>query len=215
VGTASSSAVVLAAQLHATDGTRRGDEGAVRLLKVAAQAFGSGHPGALAGAASATADGAVVLDMAIGAAVMDAMLALAAALRPHRPTFCGCIVRRTTATGAPRAAAAERAVARLADTDVRGPRALVLVPDEDAVLGALLDLILDSHDRMTDRQRQVVALVRDSGSQQAVARHLNVSRQAVNQSLAAAGWPRLSRAESVARARLARAAGENPEDQAA
>ena len=67
---------------------------------------------------------------------------------------------------------------------------------------------------MTDRQRQVVALVRESGSQQAVAQHLNVSRQAVNQSLTSAGWQHLLRAESVARARLARAAGEVLEEPA-
>lgn len=213
MGTASPSTVVLAAQLHATDGRRRDDDQALHLLKGAALAFGAGRPGALAGAPSATADGALVLHLALGSALLDALLAFGISLRPHRPTFCGTIAQRTS--DIQRGAAAERVVARLADTDTRGPRALMLIPEEDPVLGGLLDLILEAHDGMTGRQSQVVALVRDSGSQQAVARHLNVSRQAVNQSLTAAGWPHLSRAESVARARLARAAGEIMEEHAA
>jgi hypothetical protein len=212
VGAASPSTVVLAAQLHATDGRRRGDDEALRLLKGAVQVFGAGHPDALAGASSATVDGALVLHLALGSGLLDALLALGTSLRPHRPTFCGAVAQR--ASGIQRDATVERVVARLADTDTRGPRALMLIPEEDAVLGALLDLILEAHDGMTDRQRQVVALVRDSGSQQAVARHLNVSRQAVNQSLTAAGWPHLFRAESAARARLARAAGEILEEDA-
>jgi hypothetical protein len=212
VATASPSTVVLAAQLHTTDGRRRGDDEALRLLRGAAQAFASGHPETLTGAPSAAAEGVIVLHPAAGSALLDALLALAASLRPHRPTFCGTIARRTPDIG--RSAAVERAVARLADTDARGPRALMLIPDVDSVLGALLDLVLEAHDGMTERQRQVVALVRESGSQQAVAQHLNVSRQAVNQSLTSAGWQHILRAESVARARLARAAGEVLEEQA-
>lgn len=210
MGTASPSTVILAARLHAIDGRWRGDDEALRILRGAAQAYGSDRPGALVGATPAVVDGALVLHLSGPSALLDALLALGASLGPHRPTFCGAIAQR--APGMRRDAAVDRAVAGLARTDTRAPRALVLIPEEDPVLGALLDLILSAHAAMTDRQRQVVALVRESGSQQAVARHLNVSRQAVNQSLAAAGWPRLSRAESVARARLALAAGETPED---
>jgi hypothetical protein len=212
VGTASPSTVVLAAQLHATDGRRRDDDEALRLLRCAARAFDAGYAGTPARASSVMAGGALVLHPASGAALLDALLELGASLRPHRPTFCGAIAQRTS--GVRWDAAVERAVARLADTDTRGPRTVVLIPEEDLVLGALLDLVLEAHDGMTDRQRQVVALVRDSGSQQAVALHLNVSRQAVNQSLTAAGWPHLFQAESVARARLAAAAGEVLEKEA-
>jgi len=210
VGTASLSAVALAARLHSTDGGRRDDDDALRLLVGATQAFGAAHPDTLLASSHAPGDGALVLRLRRGSALPDAMLALAASLRPHRPTFCAAIVRH--ATDARQGVAAERAVLGLARTDARGPRAIMLVPDEDDVLSSLLDLILEAHDGMTDRQRQVVALVRGSGSQQAVARHLNVSRQAVNQSLAAAGWPHISRAESAARASVALAAGETPED---
>lgn len=210
MGTASLSAVALAACLHATDGRRRDDDDALRLLVGAAQAFAADHPDTVVASSPAKAGGALVLRLRWGSAIPDAMLALAASLRPHRPTFCGAIVRH--ATDARQGVAVERAVLGLARTDARGPRALLLVPDEDDVLSSLLDLILEAHDGMTDRQRQVVALVRSSGSQQAVARHLNVSRQAVNQSLAAAGWPHIARAESAARARVALAAGETPED---
>lgn len=210
MGTASPSTVVLAARLHATDGRRRDDDDALRLLRGAAQAFGAGHPDTLLAPSTASADGALVLHLRRASALPDAMLALGASLRPHRPTFCGTVARHTI--DARQGTAAELAVHGLARTDARGPRALMLVPDEDLVLGCLLDLILEAHDGMTDRQRQVVALVRSSGSQQAVARHLNVSRQAVNQSLAAAGWLHISRAESAARARVALAAGETPED---
>ncbi len=209
MGTASLSTVALAARLHSTDGRRRDDEDALRLLAGAAQAFGAGHPDTLLASSRAPGDGALVLRLRRGSALPDAMLALAASLRPHRPTFCGAIARH--GTDARQGVAVERAVLGLARTDARGPRAFMLVPDEDDVLSSLLDLILEAHDGMTDRQRQVVALVRSSGSQQAVARHLNVSRQAVNQSLAAAGWPHISRAESAARARVALAAGETPE----
>jgi len=197
--------------LHATDGRRRDDDEALRLLRGAAQAFGAGHPDTLLAPSTASTDGALVLHLRRGWALPDAMLAIGASLRPYRPTFCGTVVRHTTDArqGVDAHALALRGLTR---TDARGPRALMLVPDEDPVLGSLLDLILEAHDGMTDRQRQVVALVRSSGSQQAVARHLNVSRQAVNQSLAAAGWLHIVRAESAARARVALAAGETLED---
>jgi DNA-binding phage protein len=147
-----------------------------------------------------------VVQLASPEAIVDAVLALSASLRPHRPTFCGVVAERTRGDDAGLivpAAAADRAVAGLAATDPRGPRTALFVPGEDAALGALIDLLLTAHDSMTTRQRQVVGLVRESDSQQAVARHLGVSRQAVNQSLASAGWPMLAHAEGVARARLA------------
>jgi FixJ family two-component response regulator len=66
----------------------------------------------------------------------------------------------------------------------------------------MIDLILEAYDGMTERQRQVIALVRESGTQQKVAQHLGVSRQAVNQSLAAARWPHLRRAEEAVVGRI-------------
>jgi len=205
VGTARG-AVVLATQLHSPDGRRRNDEEAARLLRAAALALGARAPWAVAGASSLSPASSLLLPLTSPETLLDAMLALASSLRAHRPTFCGVIAEPAAGGDAgllAQAAAADRAVAGLASTDPRGPRALLLAPEEDASLGALVDLILTAHDAMTTRQRQVVALVRESRSQQAVAKHLGVSRQAVNQSLAAAAWPILSHAEGVARERLA------------
>jgi DNA-binding phage protein len=199
------SAVALATELHSPDGNRRGDEEAARLLRAAALAFGARAPWAVAGASSLTAASVLVLPLTSPETLLDAVLALAASLRAHRPTFCGSVAESARGDDAgllAQTAAADRAVAGLSSTDARGPRAVMLAPEEDATLGALVDLILTAHDAMTARQRQVVALVRESRSQQAVAKHLGVSRQAVNQSLASAGWPILSHAEGVARERL-------------
>ncbi len=55
---------------------------------------------------------------------------------------------------------------------------------------------------MTERQRLTISLIKKSDTQQQVATHLDVSRQAVNQSLAAAGWPHLQRAEEAVRDHL-------------
>ncbi|MBM3307055.1 MAG: hypothetical protein FJY74_01855 [Candidatus Eisenbacteria bacterium] len=214
--TLTAAAISLATRLHAPDGGRRADDEAARELKGAARAFALRWPGALSGAPTVTSDGALALQMTSAAALVDAMLSLAASLRDDRPTFCGAVVRLQRPAEAvemrlvAQSDAFERALAGLPESDPRGPRVVMLLPDPDPVLGALLDLLLSAHDEMTARQRQVVSLVRESETQQAVARHLNVSRQAVNQSLAAAGWPLLLHAESVVRARLERAAGKTP-----
>ena len=63
-------------------------------------------------------------------------------------------------------------------------------------------MVLASYDAMTERQRQIISLIKESETQQQVATHLDVSRQAVNQSLAAAGWPHLKRAENAVREHL-------------
>jgi DNA-directed RNA polymerase specialized sigma subunit len=63
-------------------------------------------------------------------------------------------------------------------------------------------MVLTSYDAMTERQRQIISLIKESDTQQEVATHLDISRQAVNQSLTAAGWPHLKRAEDAIRQHL-------------
>ncbi len=90
-------------------------------------------------------------------------------------------------------------------------RAAALSPDDRSVLGALVGLLHAAYDGMTERQRQMISLIRSSDTQQQVARHLSVSRQAVNQSLAAAGWPHLRRAEEAVLVRFAAMSHSPPE----
>jgi DNA-binding phage protein len=98
----------------------------------------------------------------------------------------------------------------LPETDVRESRFLVAGGGRGELVGTLLDLILEAYDAMTQRQRQIVDLVKTSDTQQQVATHLGISRQAVNQSLTAAGWPHIERAETVVRSEF-RALWNHPE----
>jgi DNA-binding CsgD family transcriptional regulator len=203
------SLVALAARVHARDGTERGDADAKARLRAAGAALTAGAPELSAGPSDVTGDGVLVLALASPEAILQAILTVAEELRPEKTTFCAAILRARP--GAERDApesletavlamdrAAREAVAGVAGTDVRESRTRVLQPDPDPGLEALLDLILEAYDGMTERQRQVISLVRRSSTQQEVAKHLGVSRQAVNQSLAAARWPHLRRAEQAA-----------------
>ncbi len=160
MGTASPSTVVLAARLHATDGRRRDDDEALRLLMGAAQAFGAGHPDALlarvprgrsTGRSSSACAG-------VGPSRRDARARgfpeTHTAPRSAGPS-CGTRpdAGRTSPPSAPSSASPEPTPA--------APARSCSSPTRTLVLGSLLDLILEAHDGMTDRQRQVVALVRE------------------------------------------------------
>jgi hypothetical protein len=207
------SLVALAARVHARNGTERNDADARAILRAAGAALAATAPELVAGPSNVTDDGVLVLALASPEGILAAILSVAEELRPGKTTFCAAIVQgkpgaerdgpepiETTVLAVDRAAT--RAVAGVGCADVRDSRALVLAPDPDPTLGAMIDLMLEAYDGMTTRQRQVIALVRQSGTQQKVARHLGVSRQAVNQSLAAARWPHLRRAEEAVLGRI-------------
>jgi DNA-binding CsgD family transcriptional regulator len=99
-------------------------------------------------------------------------------------------------------AAASLALRDVEETDVREPRVSLLAPGHAPLLAALAGMVLASYDAMTERQRQIISLIKESDTQQEVATHLDISRQAVNQSLTAAGWPHLKRAEDAIRQHL-------------
>lgn len=207
------SLVALAARVHARNGTERNDADARALLRAAGASLTAAAPELVAGPSDITDDGVLVLALASPEGILAAILNVAEELRPEKTTFCAAIVQgrpgterdgpesiETTVLAIDRAAT--KAIAGVAGADVRDSRALVLAPDPDPTLGAMIDLILEAYDGMTERQRQVIALVRESGTQQKVACHLGVSRQAVNQSLAAARWPHLRRAEEAVLGRI-------------
>lgn len=209
----SSCAVVLAARLHARSGAARNDAEAVERLRAAAVAIGEETPGILAGPSDTTPDAVLVLPLSSPVAILGAVLAIADRLRPGKTTFSASIVPLDEASRAGseetvEAAllasdrAAKAAASGIGETDARESRVLVLAPGRDGVLDALLDLIVEAYDAMTERQRQIVSLVRNSDTQQQVAKHLSISRQAVNQSIMAAGWPHLRLAEEAAARRL-------------
>jgi hypothetical protein len=208
-----SCAVALAARLHATNGAPRGDDEAAARLRQAAAAIGQETPEILAGPSDTTADAVLVLSLSSPAAILSAILSIAEMLRPCKTTFAASVVPLDEATHG-RASesvdaallasdrAATLATSRIGETDARESRVLVLAPDRDGVLDALLGLIVEAYDAMTERQRQIVSLVRSSDTQQRVAKHLSISRQAVNQSIIAAGWPHLRLAEEAVARRL-------------
>ncbi len=207
-------AVTLAARGHARDGRQLSDPGTVDRLRAAATALGANAPGVLTGPSVVTEDGLLLLSLAAPEAALAAVLGIATAMRPTRTTFCAVAVAAETggqASATPAVdgaliaagAAADRASSSILDTDPRECRVLVFLPHEEPQTGALIDLVLERYDSMTDRQRQIVALIRNSDTQQEVATHLDISRQAVNQSLAASGWLHVRRAEGVVRSRLA------------
>jgi hypothetical protein len=183
-------------------------------LRAAATDLGEHALGVLIGPSVVTEDGLLLLSLAAPEAVLAAVQGIAASMRPTRTTFCAVAVPaetggQTLATlpvdGALIAAdtAADRASSSILDTDPRECRVVVYLPNEEPQTGALIDLVLERYDSMTDRQRQIVALIRNSDTQQEVATHLDISRQAVNQSLAASGWLHVRRAEEVIKSHLA------------
>jgi hypothetical protein len=159
-----------------------------------------------------TPDGVLLLPLSGPDRVMDAVLSIAGALRPAPSTYCAAIEGGDGGDGASHVesalmaaqAAASAALHEILSTDARERRIRLMTPEPDLVASALAAMILASYDAMTERQRQMIRLIKDSETQQQVATHLGVTRQAVNQSLAAAGWPYLRRAEEAMRDCLAR-----------
>ena len=208
------SAVALAARAHERDGRVSVSSGAFSDLRTAAARFGRSHPEFIGGPSADAGDGVLVLPLTTPDAVLTVVLSWASQLRPSETTFCAVVV--PVGAGRSRAGsesvdaaliaadtAATAAAARIVDTHPRDSRIAVLGPGPDPLAAALIDLILEAYDSMTERQRQIVDLVKQSETQQQVASHLGISRQAVNQSLAAAGWLHLERAEDVARHHMA------------
>lgn len=207
-------ATALAARIHERDGRASATSGAFPALKTAAARFVQSHAELAAGPSTAAGDGVVLVPLSTPEAALTAILTLASLARPLKTTFCLAVVpadadRSISAGHTPDSLllAAEQAATLAADgvtdADPRDSRVVVLGPGPDAVTGALIDLILEAYDAMTERQRQIVELVKESETQRQVAGHLDISRQAVNQSLAAAGWRHLEQAEKAARHRLA------------
>lgn len=211
--TNSSAAFALAARAHGRNGSVAESPETLAKMRAAAVSLGESRRRILAGPTEIVGTSTLILQLTSPEAVLPASLALASSVRPARTTFCACCARAGSRNSPPagdrmesalaaREQAASEAAARLSETDFRESRFVVTGPRPADLVGVLLGLILESYDSMTERQRQIVDLVRDSDTQQEVATHLGISRQAVNQSLAAAGWPYLERAEAMALAEL-------------
>jgi hypothetical protein len=182
--------------------------------------MGEESPGLLAGPSTVTSDGTLLLTLSDPSSILGAILSVADRVRPIPTTFSAAVHRYTgresasdlsgsTGDSGPlherlmaAEAAASVALSRASETDPTGRRVIVSMDEPDGLLGSLFELVLLVYDGMTDRQRQIVSLARSSETQQQVASHLDISRQAVNQSLAAAGWKQLKRAEEAILARL-------------
>jgi hypothetical protein len=184
-------------------------------LRSAAARIGEKSPWLLAGPSSTTADGTLLLDLSEPAAILDTILLVADETRPILTTFSAAVSHAETGRrGEPGDAlhgavmASEGAVTLALqgaqDTDPKERRVVVRLGEPDRLIASLIELVLIAYDRMTARQRQILTLVRSSDTQQQVASHLGVSRQAVNQTLAAAAWRQLARAERAIIERLSR-----------
>lgn len=206
-------AVALAVRVHPQGGAPSGDEPSVRALREAASAVGRRNPEMLSGPSSVSPEGVLLLALSAPGTILEAILAVADELRPLGTTFCAAVSARTSSDGGAFpgslessvlaiGAAASLALHGVEETDVREHRVSLLAPGHDPLLAALAGMVLATYDAMTERQRQIISLIKESDTQQQVATHLDVSRQAVNQSLAAAGWPHLKRAEDAVRGRL-------------
>ncbi|MFH1690834.1 MAG: hypothetical protein ABIE42_11480 [Candidatus Eisenbacteria bacterium] len=206
-------AVALAVRAHPRGGAPSGDEATVRALREAAASLGRKNPEMLTGPSSVSSEGTLLLALSAPGAILEAILSVADELRPHGTTFCAAAsagVGTQEATSPDRLessllaaeAAASLALHGVEETDVKEHRVTILAPAYDPLASSLADMVLTSYDAMTVRQRQIISLIKESETQQQVATHLAVSRQAVNQSLAAAGWPHLRRAEGAIREHL-------------
>lgn len=214
--------MALAIRAHPRRTARAGAEELAERFRSAAARLGDRSPGLLAGPSTVTADGTLVLTLSEPAALLEAILAVADHVRPIPTTFSAAVHRSRgeTAGRAARGGSPERedplhdtvmaaeaatsiALSGASETDPAGKRVIVCFAEPDGLLGSLIELVLMAYDSMTERQRQIVTLARSSETQQQVASHLDISRQAVNQSLAAAGWKQLRRAEQAIEARLA------------
>jgi DNA-binding NarL/FixJ family response regulator len=211
--TKSTCAVALAVRVHAGSGAARNDAETVERLRAAAVSIGEETPGILAGPSDTTPGAVLILPLTSPEAILSAILSIAERLRPGKTTFAASVValdeaspggseETVEATLLASDRAATTAASSIGETDARESRVLVLAPGRDGVLDALLDLIVEAYDAMTERQRQIISLVRNSDTQQQVAQHLSISRQAVNQSIMAAGWPHLRLAEEAVARRL-------------
>lgn len=206
-------AVALAVRVHTRGGTPSGDDAAVQALREAASAVGRTSPEMLSGPSSVSSEGVLLLSLGDPGTILGAILAIADELRPFGTTFCAVVsagngpLGETSGNSIESSLLAAEAASTLAlqaveETDVREHRVSLLAPDHAPLLSALAEMVLASYDAMTERQRLTISLIKESDTQQQVATHLDVSRQAVNQSLAAAGWPHLKRAESAVREHL-------------
>ena len=206
-------AVALAVRVHPRGGTPSGDEAVVRALREAASAVSRRNPEMLLGPSSVSPEGVLLLALSAPRKILEAVLAVADGLRPLGTTFCAAVSAGTAPHGGASPnpvessllaaeAAASLALHGVEETDVKEHRVSLLGPGHDPLLAALAGMVLASYDAMTERQRQIISLIKESDTQQQVATHLDVSRQAVNQSLAAAGWPHLKRAEDAVRRHL-------------
>jgi len=192
----------LAIRLHESGGTPRSDaQASATLLECVGLVAGA----RLVAPPEEGNDGAVVLRPDGPESLLELIERTADGLRPARATY-GVALAGANApvasldrvvVGAD--AVTTAALTALLATGLRSTRVAILAPARQPLLEALTSLILEFTDRMTDRQRQVIALVRDSRTQQQVAKHLGVSRQAVNQSLTSAGWHHIRHAETAVR----------------
>jgi hypothetical protein len=206
-------AVALAVRAHPRGGAPSGDDATVRALRDAAASVGSKNPEMLSGPSSLTPEGTLLLALSAPAAVLEAILLVANELRPLGTTFCAAVAAGRAERGPvspdhvessliAAEAAASLALRGIEETDVRDRRVSLLSPGHDALASSLACMVLVSYDAMTERQRQMISLIKECETQQQVATHLDISRQAVNQSLSAAGWTHLKLAESVIRDHL-------------
>jgi DNA-binding CsgD family transcriptional regulator len=206
-------AVALAVRAHPRGGAPSGDDATVRALRDAAASVGSKSPEMLSGPSSVSPEGTLLLALSGPAIALEAVLMVADELRPLPTTFCAAVTAGREERGEvspdhvesslmATEAAASLALRGIEETDVREHRLSLLSPGYDALASSLACMVLASYDAMTERQRQIISLIKESETQQQVATHLDVSRQAVNQSLAAAGWSRLKQAENVIRDHL-------------
>ncbi|MCK4410602.1 MAG: hypothetical protein KAW67_10965, partial [Candidatus Eisenbacteria sp.] len=206
-------AVALAVRVHPRGGAPSGDEASVQALRKAASAVGRRNPEMLSGPSSVSSEGVLLLTLGTPGTILGAILAVADELRPVGTTFCAAVSagigplggRSTNSVESSLLAAEEAASLALQaveETDAREHRVSLLAPEHAPLLAALAGMVLASYDAMTERQRLIISLIKESDTQQQVATHLDVSRQAVNQSLAAAGWPHLKRAEDAVREHL-------------
>ncbi|MEA3409470.1 MAG: sigma factor-like helix-turn-helix DNA-binding protein [Candidatus Eisenbacteria bacterium] len=206
-------AVTLAVRVHPRGSAPSGDEPSVRALREAASAVGRRNPEMLSGPSSVSHEGVLLLTLSSPGTILETILAVADELRPLGTTFCAAVSAgagshgRSSPNPVESSVLAAEAAASLAqhgveDTDVRERRVSLLALGHDALMSALAGMVLAWYDAMTERQRQIISLIKESDTQQEVASHLDVSRQAVNQSLAAAGWSHLRRAEDAIREHL-------------
>ena len=207
-------ALLVAAQICDPSGVRRADPAALELLRRASGELAARRAGLLALPGVVAPDGVLSVTPSSPEVVVEIVLAVAAAARPEHTTFCVTMamqddlirerpenglahtptrVLEAAVLGAHAADASARA--GLSETDHRDSRVRVLGPGAVHALSAALDLLLEAYEAMTERQRQIIRLVKSSRTQQDVATHLGISRQAVNQSLASARWPHLDSAE--------------------